>query len=157
LIWTHVGNEHGARFPALKPFKMNGYDTRYLWLLLAMVISILSFWLKVVSSVRADDEWPGWMLLYATRHCLPYRKQRSSRNDPFSKHKTIAEMMAVTAGYFVNDLFTAELFYEVVSVVGGINRVHASLLVDEVSVVPDDVDIIVAFGMKAMDEWNYLI
>jgi hypothetical protein len=150
LIWMHVGSEHGARFPALKPIKMNSYNTHYLWLLLAMMISIPSFWLKVASLVWPDDEWPGWMLSYTTQHCLPSRKQRSSRNDPFSKHKTIAEMVAVTVGYFVNDLFTAEeLFNEVVSVVGGIDRVHASLLLDEVSVVPDGVDIIVAFWYES--------
>jgi hypothetical protein len=53
--------------------------------------------------------------------------------------------MVGTAGRFVNDLFTAESLNEVVSVVGGIYRVHASLLSDEASVVPDNMDTIVAF------------
>jgi hypothetical protein len=149
LIWTHVGNKHGARFPALKVFKNNGYDTRYLWFLLAMITSIPSFWCKVVASVRADNEWPGWMLSYATRHCLASRKQRASRNNPFSKHKTIAKMMAVTAGQFGNELFTAESFSRVVSVVCGVYRVHASLLLDGGFGVPDDVDTIVAFRYES--------
>ena len=123
-----------------------------------MMISVPSFWSRVVSSARADDEWPGWMLSYATQHCLLSRKQRPLRNNPFSKKKTIAKLMAVTAGEFVNDLFTAESFSGIVSVVSGVHRVHALSLLTGDLVVPDDVDtLLLRFALRAMDERSYLI
>jgi hypothetical protein len=121
LVWVHVGNKHGAYSPPLKVFKVNHYDTWYLWFLLAMMVSVPLFWVRVVLSLRADDKWPGRILLYATQHCLSSRKQRPSNNSPYSKQKTIAELMVVTAGWFANQLFTVESFSEIVSLVPGVH------------------------------------
>jgi hypothetical protein len=143
IVWAHGRNKYGACFPSLPPVRKSGYDTRFLWILLGMMVSVPTFWTAVASSVRADDEWPGWMLTYATRKCMLSRKGKSSGSDPFKKAKGIAGLMQVVAAAFVSEMFTTELFRSVLNIVERIYLVDTSVVGDNEVTVLDCVDTLV--------------
>jgi hypothetical protein len=100
---------HGAQFATVPAFNSrNGFDTKLLWKLSAILTQVDAIWKSVCSSVCDNKTWYGWFLVYLTKKCFPTNR-KSSRRDPFkySEMSSIEKLASkLPIGANLSNLFT---------------------------------------------------
>lgn len=96
-VWIHRATASGARFNDIPQCRNSSQDSRYAWVLLAMMSTLSHFFVSVDKEIHNPDfEWNGWFLLFTSRSCLQLRYgARKGRRDehPYKKMPTVTELI----------------------------------------------------------------
>ena len=77
---------YGTQFETVPAFNSrNGFNTKLLRKLSAILTQVDAIWKSVYSSVRDNNTWYGWFLVYLTKKCFPTNKKLSKSRTNHSK------------------------------------------------------------------------
>ena len=141
IVWSHPNSPYGARIPAVKAYRQTGKDTRYLWFLVAVLISVPNMWKHAAGSVQTTAEWPGWVMSHVSKKYFPYK--RVSRKNPFTKGGTEEKLLESIVGNASDHMYNPDVFWDTLSAIHNIRKFRATDLADDNMDIQDQDDTVV--------------